>query len=149
MIKVFLLCITLNFLSLALARSGMPIFQYPATGLTFTVLSIMATFVGEMDFMPSTHLTYAVVGDESVFMLSEFDVTQVGSQTEVPLFNANGIIDVEGLQLVGDDDDDSIPMAHAVGIGVQVNVEKQRAAPAADGKADYGSILVHGEPSHD
>mmetsp|Transcript_6948 Transcript_6948/g.14769 ORF Transcript_6948/g.14769 Transcript_6948/m.14769 type:complete len:365 (-) Transcript_6948:540-1634(-) len=151
MIRVFLLCIALNLLSLTLARSGMPIFQYPATGLTFTILSIITTFVGEMDFMPSTHLTYALVGDESVRMLSEFGITPAGMQIEVPLVNANAIIDVEGLQLADDDDDDTIPMAHAVGVGVgvQVNVEKQRATPGADGKADYGSILVHGEPSQD
>ena len=59
-IKVFVVCIGLDLLALALAGSGMTIVQYPATGLTFTVLCIVMAFVGEMDFMqPEYHTTLA------------------------------------------------------------------------------------------
>lgn len=50
-IKVFAVCIGLNVLALALAGSGIPVLQYPATGLTFSVLSVVMAFAGDMDFM--------------------------------------------------------------------------------------------------
>jgi len=49
--RVFKAAIGLEVLALVCANSGWPIFQYPATGMTFSVMVIVASFVGEMDFM--------------------------------------------------------------------------------------------------
>ena len=49
--KVFGVCIVVELLSLMIATRGFPVFIYPGTGLTYTVMTIMMVFVGRMDFM--------------------------------------------------------------------------------------------------
>eukprot|EP00532_Pseudo-nitzschia_australis_P011385 CAMPEP_0168234238 /NCGR_PEP_ID=MMETSP0140_2-20121125/18151_1 /TAXON_ID=44445 /ORGANISM="Pseudo-nitzschia australis, Strain 10249 10 AB" /LENGTH=268 /DNA_ID=CAMNT_0008167001 /DNA_START=23 /DNA_END=829 /DNA_ORIENTATION=+ len=73
MIKVFVVCICLDLLALALAASGITVVQYPATGLTFTTWCIVMAFVGEMDFMQPQYTTVvaeAVVDCETRLIVS-------------------------------------------------------------------------------
>lgn len=49
--RVLLSAIFLVLLAIGGAASAMPVFQYPATGLTYTVMVMVVSFVGEMDFM--------------------------------------------------------------------------------------------------
>lgn len=49
--KTFHVTIGLTVLALVFAKSGMPIFQYPATGLTFTTTTITMVVAGEMTFI--------------------------------------------------------------------------------------------------
>lgn len=49
--RVLISAIGLVLLAIGGASTAMPVFQYPATGLTYTVMVIVVSFVGEMDFM--------------------------------------------------------------------------------------------------
>jgi len=49
--RVLVAAIGLILFAIACAFSGCPIFQYPATGMTFSVMVIVVSVVGEMDFM--------------------------------------------------------------------------------------------------
>eukprot|EP00532_Pseudo-nitzschia_australis_P001798 CAMPEP_0168186512 /NCGR_PEP_ID=MMETSP0139_2-20121125/14477_1 /TAXON_ID=44445 /ORGANISM="Pseudo-nitzschia australis, Strain 10249 10 AB" /LENGTH=287 /DNA_ID=CAMNT_0008108535 /DNA_START=296 /DNA_END=1159 /DNA_ORIENTATION=- len=152
MINVFVLCIALDILALGLARSGRPVLQYPATGLTFTVLCIITSFVGEMDFMkPSsaTHCLPIAVAEDCRVAISESDD---GCSIAVELTNAVHVREPHN---------NAIPVAHAHAVGVgfkpSIALEEQNPFPAV--MTAYGStdeineektpILVHGIPSKD
>jgi hypothetical protein len=49
--RVLIAAIGLLALAIGCAFSGCPIFQYPATGMTFSVMVVVVSVVGEMDFM--------------------------------------------------------------------------------------------------
>ncbi|VEU43906.1 unnamed protein product [Pseudo-nitzschia multistriata] len=49
-VRMFQTCIFLDLFALGLAGTGMPVLQYPATGSTFSVLTLCSTFVGRMNF---------------------------------------------------------------------------------------------------
>lgn len=49
--RLLIIAIGLVLLAVACALTAMPIFQYPATGMTFSVMVIVVSLVGEMDFM--------------------------------------------------------------------------------------------------
>ena len=52
--KVFGLCIFLEVVALMIAPTGLPILAYPATGMTFTAMTILMVFVGRMNFMQAS-----------------------------------------------------------------------------------------------
>jgi len=49
--KIFGVCLFMQFVCLFAAFRGHPVYQYPATGMTFTISVIINTYVGRMDFM--------------------------------------------------------------------------------------------------
>jgi len=49
--RVLIAAIGLLALAIGCAFSGCPIFQYPATGMTFSVMVVVVSVLGEMDFM--------------------------------------------------------------------------------------------------
>jgi len=49
--KLFGVCIFLDVVALMIAPTGLPVFTYAVTGMTFTVMTILMVFVGRMDFM--------------------------------------------------------------------------------------------------
>lgn len=53
--RVLVAAIGLILFAIACAFSGCPIFQYPATGMTFSVMVVVVAVVGEMDFMDDDH----------------------------------------------------------------------------------------------
>ena len=70
-VRMFQTCIFLDLFALGLAGTGMPVLQYPATGSTFSVLTLCSTFVGRMNFTRDPESTEG--GDETQDMLPASD----------------------------------------------------------------------------
>ena len=49
--NTFVVCILLDVVALIIALTGLPVFTYALTGMTFTSMTILMVFVGRMDFM--------------------------------------------------------------------------------------------------
>ena len=49
--RVLLICIILTVMALFFAGTKMPVLQYPATGMTFSVMLVAVSLFGEMDFL--------------------------------------------------------------------------------------------------
>ncbi|VEU43998.1 unnamed protein product [Pseudo-nitzschia multistriata] len=49
-VRMFQTCIFLDLVALGLSGTGIPVLQYPATGSTFSVLTLCSIFVGRMSF---------------------------------------------------------------------------------------------------
>lgn len=60
--RLALVAIGLQLVAFAGAGSGIPVFIYPATGLTFTIMCITSVVFGEMDFMQD----HPVIGGDSI-----------------------------------------------------------------------------------
>ncbi|VEU43118.1 unnamed protein product [Pseudo-nitzschia multistriata] len=70
-VRMFQTCIFFDLVALGLAGTGIPVVQYPATGSTFSVLTLCSTFVGRMNFTRAPESTEG--GDGTLGMLLASD----------------------------------------------------------------------------